>query len=1067
MVIDLDPWLNLSNWVKQPKEEGVEVIDKCFLGKAVMSKSPKTIRNVTPRKKSTLPSRYKEFIIDKPVGYCPKCSVYVKETDEGVVCVPCQAYWHYDCVGVTEAELTEKWDGIDFLCPKHRSIKATQVSKLFIAENTKCLDDNNEMRIDMRINNFALNQQAKIKDKLSKMNTEFKISPKDNKRQYYFQMSTPTYHLFIENIVRFGKEIGITVKNNDVDLKGDSLQTQFILDIKTTDGANVPISLTGYHTKNSMMIQLMGNKTEDKVNHLSYFVNTILVSVVGKLEKSKEHEQAKKLLKDLLQEAHDGGQNELRYKEPPEDISFTNEANQKIVGMEMRSKVTEDEETSSKQTSQTNWFDEENVMEKTEHKTDKTETEMTVETTDATVPEEKMELIDKIRLRLDEESKEKKKMIKEVEQLRKKVKEADGKDKACRELREKLEKMTKLRDQMSAAVQTLKQNKEVLQGQQETYLATIKSKEDTIQSYLSIMNNYDAKIIEKDETIKNMEGELKEKVIGIETHRDIAYKLMDQSTSDETEESDSQENKKELEKVYKRLRAEEEKSKKLEEDIIKQNNEMKEMHEKILKTSREAKENEERIIRQLSSENEESNKLGKKESKQLKEALNASEQRNAEIGKKVKDLEDQLTTKQMQEIVRNVTKTDQSTYTEGFDLPDDANNTIAELNKIIKDRDLQIKELKENNDFVENQLKEERNETKELKKAAGDLKKELELTKKKIESDSAAQKEAIKEREQCINSYNSSRKEVAQLLYLNDQLKINMEQLEKRVKETGNGQQTDGASDTENQPYNVSNNLHPSSEVNEVNVDRPPNDDDREVNGMQTDDGELNRAMMRELCFREIREEGSCAKGRDCYFSHSIPEEVKRNKTTALNMVGQQLICINEFNKKGSCFKGSGCRFNHEITDAQRNDPALIQIMKNKQTRMQKKNNSLSNSHEKPLCAYEFHQKECPWGRNCKFNHVITEDQKQDERLRENLFLKMNQLNRRSNQGAREIRRNDDINVPREALKKMVSILDGTYNENANEEHHQDGSKSREVKIPGDMVQKMISMLDGSSHYRF
>ena len=79
----------------------------------------------------------------------------------------------------------------------------------------------------------------------------------------------------------------------------------------------------------------------------------------------------------------------------------------------------------------------------------------------------------------------------------------------------------------------------------------------------------------------------------------------------------------------------------------------------------------------------------------------------------------------------------------------------------------------------------------------------------------------------------------------------------------------------------------------------------------------------------------------------------------------------------------------------------------------------------------------------------------------------MNQLNRRSNQGAREIRRNDDINVPREALKKMVSILDGTYNENANEEHHQDGSKSREVKIPGDMVQKMISMLDGSSHYRF
>ena len=229
---------------------------------------PTPKKNITPRKKSVLPAKYREFIVDKPIAYCPKCLLYVRDVDKSVVCKPCQAYWHHACAEATLQDIEEEWDGISFVCQKHREeqnqmvlIPVSEIDEFINSqeENRNTLDDNEIKITTVKINPYVLNVQAKIKDKLSKMDSAFKITPRDNNRQFYFTMSTPTYHLVLENLVQFGNDIGLEVKRNDEDITKQMVKTQFTLVVRTTDGMCTPISLTGYHTKNSMLAQLMGN----------------------------------------------------------------------------------------------------------------------------------------------------------------------------------------------------------------------------------------------------------------------------------------------------------------------------------------------------------------------------------------------------------------------------------------------------------------------------------------------------------------------------------------------------------------------------------------------------------------------------------------------------------------------------------------------------------------------------------------------------------------------------------------------------------------------------------------
>ena len=146
MLVNLDVLIDPKYWPEnQEKKQGVAVIDEC-IEKARMSKlitpkaspksgelveksisqmhSPTTRKNKnkarTPRKKN-IPSKLQNFVVVRtPSGICPKCCVYVKETDDGVVCKGCQAFLHYSCAGVTQKDLDESWSGRSFLCPQHR-----------------------------------------------------------------------------------------------------------------------------------------------------------------------------------------------------------------------------------------------------------------------------------------------------------------------------------------------------------------------------------------------------------------------------------------------------------------------------------------------------------------------------------------------------------------------------------------------------------------------------------------------------------------------------------------------------------------------------------------------------------------------------------------------------------------------------------------------------------------------------------------------------------------------------------------------------------------------------------
>ena len=57
----------------------------------------------------------------------------------------------------------------------------------------------NDPDINIRIDKFVLNKKQNVKKKLSRMDDAFRIIAKDGKRQYVIEMSTPTYHIFVEN----------------------------------------------------------------------------------------------------------------------------------------------------------------------------------------------------------------------------------------------------------------------------------------------------------------------------------------------------------------------------------------------------------------------------------------------------------------------------------------------------------------------------------------------------------------------------------------------------------------------------------------------------------------------------------------------------------------------------------------------------------------------------------------------------------------------------------------------------------------------------------------------------
>ena len=161
--------------------------------------------------------------------------------------------------------------------------------------------------------------------------------------------------------------------------------------------------------------------------------------------------------------------------------------------------------------------------------------------------------------------------------------------------------------------------------------------------------------------IKEQQAKLKETGIRIELHKEIAYRFLDELDGDGEDCDEEEEYKKEMRKVYLKLRTEEERTKNLEEEISK----LRLKEKDYINTEQETKESSKRLEANLNSkieeqekEMEESKKRNKKEIKQLKDAISDAEVANSEYKKEIKNLEEKLEFQVVAAQVQNITRID-------------------------------------------------------------------------------------------------------------------------------------------------------------------------------------------------------------------------------------------------------------------------------------------------------------------------------------------------------------------------------------------------------------------------
>ena len=323
MVVNLDVLFDPKNWPKdlskQPK--GLAVLDNC-LGKITTTVMPSlTTPNVsdkslvrqshqpsspvlgpksrTPRKKSA-PSKLQQYVIVKaPSGICPKCRIYVKEG--GVACDKCQAYWHYTCVGVTEQEVEEKWNGIPFLCPMHQEVPTC-------LEATDVMGEEEKVEIKVKVHSYTLNPEITVKKLLSSLNIKLKIEPRDDYQQYHLKLCPPSFELLVANMGEFGKQWGVSIKGGGFDNRGTRVGTQFNVELTTQSGLTAAVSMNCHSTNSSVHLLLnKGTKElggwEDKKACFSHFVTHTLKNALTQVEMTDEFIHLKERMKNDLEES--------------------------------------------------------------------------------------------------------------------------------------------------------------------------------------------------------------------------------------------------------------------------------------------------------------------------------------------------------------------------------------------------------------------------------------------------------------------------------------------------------------------------------------------------------------------------------------------------------------------------------------------------------------------------------------------------------------------------------------------------------------------------------------------
>ena len=1003
MVIDLDPWMQLSNWKwsKKNQSKGVEVIDQC------LSQLPSTMAaqvhspKLTPRKKN-INSKYKEFIINKPSGYCPKCRIYVKENDEGVVCNECNAYWHYECANVTQKELDEKWNGVHFQCAEHSHENRKEMITRPKIQN-KMIEDQSISVRNIKMRNYELNEKTVLKRKLNALDNQVMITPKDNHRQQVVTMSTPTYHIMYENMSTCGEKMGLEVKRDDMDEKGNKVEGTFHAAIEV-NGVKIEFTIICYHTANKMLFQLLGKKSEARINGMTMFINHTLRDGIEMIERTNVHKEVKESMRyELSQMLERPTQYGIGIcNESTENDSESSISQESVVQDLKTQKQVDDDNNANKEGSSPNGQEKE-------------DSENTVEDRPQV-----QTITDELKMKLDEMHKENKKMAREIEQLRKNKKEMDGKEKSIKFLNEKLEKMTKMRDQMAAAVQSLKQEREVSNAQAEVHKQTIESQQATIESYAVIIRKGEAKVTEKEDAIHELEERLKENEIGSNLHKEAAYRFMDEMTcgSDNDSDKDAEEELNvEFKRMYQKMKDEEEKNKMLNTEIDKMKKEQEIMGKEKDQSNEEIKTLKEEIVnlRETQSKSQaestsiaETMKATAKEIKLTKEALKESEKSKNQYIYEIKMLKRTLEEKALNENVRNATQISIGTNTEhgneeGLETmlckrKSQESSVHEELEKIVAAKDKQINDLVSHSQFMDEELADKKRKIEDLQAMNKENEKETLEVNQRLNETAVKLSMAEKEKSVYEKKNIASRQEIAQLVYLNNNLKDSNQQLIQKW-------------DAKAQALADPSHQH-SLDDEDANADT-------NAEHVHDEDSNTEGNLERRWCFSEMRKNGSCKQGATCPFEHDIPPNIDRENI--LNKSGKSNLCINEFRNEGSCIKGEACRFQHRISEQQRNNPKIKEIMRRKGEMMSSRTSGgrKENNSESQICVYEFEKHGACYRKNaCRFNHTITENQRKDPNVKEEVQQRIYKLreNRRKQQ-------DDDTRQKRIAQNELIEQL--------------------------------------------
>ena len=101
-----------------------------------------------------------------------------------------------------------------------------------------------------------------------------------------------------------------------------------------------------------------------------------------------------------------------------------------------------------------------------------------------------------------------------------------------------------------------------------------------------------------------------------------------------------------------------------------------------------------------------------------------------------------------------------------------------------------------------------------------------------------------------------------------------------------------------------------------------------------TRDHPPNQRHKEEYCFAELRNKGSCRNGGRCKYSHEIPRDIRGDQSKIFSIINRKNICVNEFKSQNNCKKGNNCKFWHGFSQSERDDEDLLKYVERKLERM-------------------------------------------------------------------------------------------------------------------------------------